>query len=63
MPPDAPRDPLTVVLVLGIDRRRYLEYRALVRDARAGRAMSASEALVAYALAIESRLTRLSLTG
>jgi hypothetical protein len=61
--PDAPRDPLTVVLVLNIDRRRYLEYRALVRDARAGRTMSATEALVAYAMAIESRLSRLSLTG
>jgi mutual gliding-motility protein MglA len=61
--PDAPRDPFTVVLVLNIDRRRYLEYRALVRDARAGRTMSASEALVAYAMAIDSRLSRLSLTG
>ncbi len=61
--PDAPRDALTVVLVLGIDRRRYLEYRTLVRDARAGRTMSASEALVAFAMAIETRLARLSLTG
>ncbi len=61
--PDAPRDALTVVLVLGIDRRRYLEYRALVRDARGGRTMSASEALVAFAVAIETRLARLSLTS
>ncbi|HEV8247295.1 MAG TPA: gliding motility protein [Polyangiaceae bacterium] len=61
--PDAPRDPLTVVLVLGIDRRRYLEYRGFVRDARSGRTMSASEALVAYAIAIETRLARLSLAG
>jgi hypothetical protein len=61
--PDAPRDPLTIVLVLGVDRRRYLEYRGLVRDARSGRTMSPSEALVAYALAIETRLSRISLTG
>ena len=55
---DAPRDPATVALVLGIDGRRYLEFRAWARDARAGRSVSASEALVAYALAIELRIAR-----
>jgi len=55
---DAPRDPATVALVLGIDGRRYLEFRALARDARAGRGVSAAEALVAYALAIEIRIAR-----
>jgi hypothetical protein len=55
---DAPRDPATVALVLGVDGRRYLEFRGLARDARAGRSVAASEALAAYALAIEIRLAR-----
>jgi signal recognition particle receptor subunit beta len=55
---DAPRDPATVALVLGIDGRRYLEFRGLARDARSGRGVSGSEALAAYALAIEIRLAR-----
>jgi len=55
---DAPRDPATVALVLGVDGRRYLEFRGLARDARAGRSVVASEALAAYALAIEIRLAR-----
>jgi signal recognition particle receptor subunit beta len=55
---DAPRDPATVALVLGINGRRYLEFRSLAREARAGRGVAASEALVAYALAIEIRIAR-----
>jgi len=55
---DAPRDPATVALVLGIDGRRYLEFRSLAREARAGRGVSAAEVLVAYALAIEIRIAR-----
>jgi hypothetical protein len=35
---DAPRDPATVLLLLGLDGQRYLELRALVRDVRGGRA-------------------------
>ena len=60
---DAPRDPATVALVLGIDGRRYLEFRALARDARAGRGVSAVEALGAYALAIQIRLARAGISG
>ncbi|HEY3495591.1 MAG TPA: ADP-ribosylation factor-like protein [Polyangiaceae bacterium] len=60
---DAPRDPATVALVLGIDGRRYLEFRALARDARAGRGVSAVEALGAYALAIQIRLARAGIAG
>jgi mutual gliding-motility protein MglA len=62
-PNDAPRDPATVALVLGIDGRRYLEFRALAREARAGRGVSAVEALGAYALAIQIRLARAGIAG
>jgi len=55
---DAPRDPAVVALLLGVDGRRYLEFRALVRDARAGRELVLTEVLAAFALAIELRLSR-----
>lgn len=55
---DAPRDPATVALLLGLDGRRYLEFRALVRDVRSGRGVNEAEALAAYATAIEVRLAR-----
>jgi len=55
---DAPRDPSTVALLLGLDGRRYLEFRSLVRDVRSGRGVNESEALAAYAMAIEVRLAR-----
>lgn len=55
---DAPRDPSTVALLLGLDGRRYLEFRALVRDVRSGRGVNEAEALGAYATAIEVRLAR-----
>jgi mutual gliding-motility protein MglA len=54
----APRDPAVVALLLGVDGRRYLEFRALARDARAGREISQIEALAAYAMAIDLRLAR-----
>jgi hypothetical protein len=56
---DAPRDPAVVALLLGAEGRRYLEFRALVRDTRGGREVSELEALAAYAFAIELRLLRL----
>lgn len=62
-PNDAPRDAATVAVVLGIDGRRYLEFRSLAREARAGRGISATEALVAYALAIEIRIARAGVAG
>ena len=55
---DAPRDPATVALLLGLEGRRYLEFRALVRDVRSGRGVNASEAHAAYAMAVEVRLAR-----
>jgi signal recognition particle receptor subunit beta len=58
---DAPRDPLTIALSLGIEGRRYIEFRSLSREARGGRRVSHVEALAAYALAIQVRLARGSL--
>jgi hypothetical protein len=55
---DSPRDPATTALLLGLEGRRYLEFRGLVRDARSGRGVDISEALSAYAMAIEVRLAR-----
>lgn len=60
---DAPRDPAVVVLLLGVDGRRYLEFRALVRQARSGRDLTRQEALLAYAFAIEIRLVRARFEG
>jgi signal recognition particle receptor subunit beta len=60
---EAPRDPVTVALVLGVDSRRYLEFRALAREARSGRGITAVEALGAYALAMQVRLARATIAG
>ncbi len=55
---DAARDPATAWLLLGLEGRRYLEFRALVRQARTTSAVNEAEALGAYAMAIEARLAR-----
>ncbi|MBN2193946.1 MAG: GTPase domain-containing protein [Polyangiaceae bacterium] len=55
---DAPRDPAVVVLLLGLDGRRYLGFRGLVRDVRGGRQIEEQEVLRAYAFAIEIRIAR-----
>ena len=55
---DAPRDPVAIVLLLGVDGRRYLEFRALVRDVRAGHEPSLLEALAAYATVLDVRMAR-----
>lgn len=55
---DAPRDPATVALLLGLDGQRYLELRALVREVRSGRTATLNDALGAYATAIEARRLR-----
>jgi signal recognition particle receptor subunit beta len=52
---EAPRDPSLVVLLLGLDGRRYLRFRSAVRAARAHEATSPTDALEAYAFAIEVR--------
>jgi uncharacterized membrane protein len=43
------------VLLLGLDGARYLAFRASVRGARAHDSVSASDALEAYAFALEVR--------
>ncbi|MGE0325676.1 MAG: ATP/GTP-binding protein [Polyangiaceae bacterium] len=53
---EAPRDPAVVALMLGLQGQRYLEFRAIARDARSGGALPIEDALVAYAFAIEARL-------
>ena len=57
--------PLPVVIshgegswVTDVEGRRYLEFRALVRDVRSGRGVNEGEALGAYATTIEVRLAR-----
>jgi mutual gliding-motility protein MglA len=52
---DAPRDPALVALLLGIEPRRYLKFRTLVREARAGTLISAEAALAAYAFVLDLR--------
>jgi signal recognition particle receptor subunit beta len=52
---DAPRDPALVALLLGIEPRRYLKFRSLVREARAGSLLSAEAGLLAYAFVLDLR--------
>ena len=58
---DAPRDPGLVSLMLGLEGRRYLSFRALVRAARLGDGVTIEDALEAYAFAIEARRARESI--
>lgn len=55
---EAPRDPAMIPLLLGLDGRRYLTFRALVRDARGGAEVTAQQALQAIAFAAEARIMR-----
>jgi mutual gliding-motility protein MglA len=52
---DAPRDPALVALLLGIEPRRYLKFRSLVREARAGTLISTEAGLQAYAFVLDVR--------
>jgi mutual gliding-motility protein MglA len=58
---EAPRDPASVPILLGVDGRRYLRFRALVRDARSGAVLDARAALEALAFAAEARILRAAL--
>jgi mutual gliding-motility protein MglA len=55
---DAPRDPGVVSLLLGLEGRRYLTFRALVRAARSGESIPIKDALDVYAFALEARRAR-----
>ena len=52
---DAPRDPALVALLLGVEPRRYLKFRSLVREARAGSLLSQETGLAAYAFVLDLR--------
>jgi hypothetical protein len=52
---EAPRDPSLVVLLLGLDGRRYLAFRSAVRSARAHEPVGPNDALEAYVFALEVR--------
>ena len=55
---DAPRDPGLVCLLLGLDGRRYLAFRARVRAARAGEEIGLRDALEAFTFILEARRAR-----
>ncbi len=52
---DVPRDPALVALLLGVEPRRYLKFRSLVRESRAGALVSAESGMWAYAFVLELR--------
>jgi len=52
---DAPRDPALVALLLGVEPRRYLKFRGLVRQARAGSLISIEAGYWAYAFVLDVR--------
>src|SRR6266545_255144 len=58
---EAPRDPATVPLLLGLDGRQYLAFRALVREARSGTALDVRCALEAIVFAAQARILRSAL--
>ncbi|MGK4006104.1 GTPase domain-containing protein [Sorangium sp. So ce1036] len=57
----ASRDPLTVPALLGLDGRRYLGFRAVVRRAREGGEVTERDTLRAFAFAIDARLAEMAL--
>lgn len=59
---DAPRDAAVVPLLLGLDGRRYLRFRSLVRSSRGGAAVTARDVLGAYALLVDARIARNSIS-
>jgi hypothetical protein len=58
---EAPRDPAVVPMLLGLDGRRYLAFRSVVRDARSGANLTSRDALSAFAFAIDARIARSSI--
>jgi hypothetical protein len=55
---EAPRDPAVVPMLLGLDGRRYLTFRSIVREARSGALLTRRDALGAFAFAIHARIAR-----
>lgn len=57
---DSARDATSMPHLLGIDGRRYLAFRSIVRASRSGAKASTQDALAAYAFAIEARMAKSS---
>jgi hypothetical protein len=55
---DAPRDPGLVSLLLGLDGRRYLAFRAAVRAARQKEEVTPRDALECFTFVLEARGAR-----
>jgi signal recognition particle receptor subunit beta len=55
---DAPREPGLVCLLLGLDGRRYLSFRATVRAARGGEEITTRDALDCFTFILEARRAR-----
>ena len=55
---DAPRDPSLVALLLGLEGRRYLEFRGVVRAARAQREVDLRSAYECFLFALEAGRAR-----
>jgi signal recognition particle receptor subunit beta len=55
---DAPREPGLVCLLLGLDGRRYLSFRATVRAARGGEEIGTRDALECFTFILEARRAR-----
>jgi hypothetical protein len=55
---DAPRDPGLVAMLLGLDGRRYLEFRSIVRAARARQEIDLRDAYECYLFTLEARRAR-----
>jgi hypothetical protein len=58
---EAPRDAATVPLLLGLDGRQYMAFRALVREARSGGSVDARCAVEALVFAAQARILRSAL--
>ena len=54
-PDHGQKSPALVALLLGIEPRRYLKFRSLVREARAGTLLSVEAGLLAYAFVLDLR--------
>jgi len=57
---DAARDAASMPQLLGLDGRRFLSFRSLVRASRSGAKASVQDALAAYAFALEARMAKSS---
>jgi hypothetical protein len=55
---DAPRDPALVMLLLGLEGKRYFQFRTVVRAARHRESVTMKDALECFAFSLEARRAR-----